>query len=75
MAVAIYRLVMLEYIYIPGLQYSNESREQAEDREKKMEDHNRIARAHNEEMERQRKLPMKSMREWAILRGISQHNA
>lgn len=66
---------MLEYIYIPGLQYANESPQQAEAREKKMEDHNRTARAHNKEMERQRKLPMKSMREWATLHGLSQHNA
>lgn len=60
---------MLQILHIPGIQYANETREQAEERDRRIIEANRKLREEWEEGERQRGAPMKSMQEWFESRG------
>lgn len=61
---------MIQILHIPGIQYAGETREQAEERDRRTIEANRKMQAEWEEGERQRLAPMKSMQEWARDRGI-----
>lgn len=57
---------MLKYIFIKGLRYKGETWEQAEERERIMEQHNAKA----DELARRNSLMMSGYREWAKARGL-----
>jgi hypothetical protein len=61
---------MIQIVHIPGIQYGNETREQAEQRDRRTAEANRRMKEEWEEGERQRAAPMKSMQQWAKDRGI-----
>lgn len=62
--------MMLKYMLVTGLQYDGESLEDMERRERAMKEHNDRVDELYAEWERQRSLPMPSMREWAKARGL-----
>lgn len=65
---------MIQILHIPGLQYRGESREQAEERDRRTIEANRRLLEEWKEGERQRAAPMRSMQKWAEERGINRHN-
>lgn len=62
---------MIQILHIPGIQYEGETREQAEQRDRRTAKANRRLKEEWEEGQRQRAAPMKSMQEWAKKRGIN----
>jgi hypothetical protein len=61
---------MIQILHIHGIQYEGESRQQAEERDRRTAEANRRHKEEWEEGERQRAAPMKSMQQWAKDRGI-----
>jgi len=62
---------MIQIINTPGIQYGNETRQQGEERDRKIAEANRLLKERWEDEQRQRAAPMKAMREWAEKRGIN----
>jgi hypothetical protein len=69
-----YPETMIQILHIPGLQYSGETREQAEERDRRTIESNRRMMEEWKEGERQRAAPMRSMQKWAEECGINRHN-
>lgn len=57
-------------VMVPGVQYSGETVEDMDRREKEMMEANRLEDERQADFERQKKTPMKSMIDWAKQHGI-----
>jgi len=61
----------VKYVLVTGLQYAGETLQDMDRREKAMGEHNAKMDELQAEDDRQRRLPMPSMRPWATARGLN----